>query len=145
MNNAPIKLASISLNDGSGHISKSNRLGGFWRLMTPGQHAILVEATGYLPVTKLIKVEPNVPTSTVHITMTKDSTIAGIPRMVFIMVLGKKDRINIEHYFYDIDFLRFFIAIGYGVSVLLHHGEVSKSATQRLQFQAVGTKHGNLQ
>lgn len=85
--NQPISKAVVSV-EGSTHAVKGSATGAYWRLLTSGDHTVTVSAPGYLPATKLVYrgYEYSIP---IMFRLTRDETVMGLPRMVFIMLAGE--------------------------------------------------------
>merc|ERR1712071_110080 len=61
--------------------------GQFWLTLHDGEYAVNIQAKNYLPVTKTVVVSAGQSTPMV-MKMTYNHQIAGIPRMIFIVLLG---------------------------------------------------------
>ncbi|KAJ1524156.1 hypothetical protein ONE63_010683 [Megalurothrips usitatus] len=85
-NNRPISDARLLL-DGMVHIVHSGSNGAYWRLANLGEHIVTVEADGYVPLKKLVTLPGNQFTK-VMFHLTRDETVMGMPRLVFIMFAG---------------------------------------------------------
>ncbi|XP_034236718.1 carboxypeptidase D-like [Thrips palmi] len=82
----PVSDARIMI-DGGIHVVKTGHNGAYWRLASSGVHTVTVEADGYLPLTKLVTV-PAPQLLKVMFRLTKDESVMGLPRLVFIMFAG---------------------------------------------------------
>lgn len=67
--------------------TKTNKVGQFWLTLHDGEYAVDIQAKNYLPVTKTVVVSAGQSTPMV-MKMTYNHQIAGIPRMIFIVLLG---------------------------------------------------------
>lgn len=87
--NEPIEDAILSY-DKSPHLIKSSKFGFYSILLQPGSHNITATALGYHNVTKLISTS-SFDASNVKLMfkLTRDDSVMGMPRLVFIMVTGK--------------------------------------------------------
>ncbi|RXG69482.1 Carboxypeptidase E [Armadillidium vulgare] len=83
----PIEGAPIKI-EGSDHITYSGNHGGFWRLISPGHHSITVDTDGYFHLTRLVEVNEGKNPTPVMLRLSKDTRVAGLPRMVFIIIAG---------------------------------------------------------
>jgi hypothetical protein len=85
--NRPISKADVSV-EGSTHVVKGSATGAYWRLLPLGDHTVTVSASGYLPTTKLVHVTDK-HSAPIMFRLTRDETVMGLPRMVFIMLAGE--------------------------------------------------------
>lgn len=85
--NQPIPKADVSV-EGSTHVAKGSVTGAYWRLLPLGDHTVTVSASGYLPATKLVHVTDK-HSAPIMFRLTRDETVMGLPRMVFIMLAGE--------------------------------------------------------
>ena len=85
--NRPISETYVQV-EGSTHVVKGSASGAYWRLLAVGDHTVTVSAPGYLPTTKLVHVTDR-HSAPVMFRLSRDETVMGLPRMVFIMLAGK--------------------------------------------------------
>jgi hypothetical protein len=85
--NRPISKADVNV-EGSTHVVKGSATGAYWRLLPLGDHTVTVSASGYLPTTKLVHVTDK-HSAPIMFRLTRDETVIGLPRMVFIMLAGE--------------------------------------------------------
>jgi len=85
--NQPISETYVHV-EGSTHVVKGSPSGAYWRLLAVGDHTVTVSAPGYLPTTKLVHVTDR-HSAPVMFRLSRDETVMGLPRMVFIMLAGK--------------------------------------------------------
>ncbi|XP_043214130.1 carboxypeptidase D-like [Amphibalanus amphitrite] len=84
--NAPVEGARLLVN-GSAFTISTRHDGQFWRPLTPGKVTVSVSAPGYHSVEKLVSVFAVQPTH-LQLTLKRDKLVAGMPRMVVIVLLG---------------------------------------------------------
>jgi hypothetical protein len=85
--NRPISEADVCVEESS-HVVKVTASGAYWRLLPPGDHTVTVSAPGYLPTTKLVHITDK-HSAPIMFRLTRDETVMGLPRMVFIMLAGE--------------------------------------------------------
>lgn len=85
--NRPISETYVRV-EGSTHVVKGSASGAYWRLLPFGSHTVTVSAPGYLPTTKLVHVTDR-HSAPVMFRLSRDETVMGLPRLVFIMLAGK--------------------------------------------------------
>jgi hypothetical protein len=85
--NQPIPAADVRV-EGSTHVVKGSASGAYWRLLPAGDHTVIVSASGYLPTTKLVHVTDK-HSPPIMFRLSRDETVMGLPRMVFIMLAGE--------------------------------------------------------
>ncbi|XP_052124767.1 carboxypeptidase D [Frankliniella occidentalis] len=85
-NNRPVENARLML-DGKSFTVASGKNGAYLRLTTQGEHTVTVEANGYNSVTKLLTISSTQQVK-VMFHLTKDETVWGMPRIIFVMFAG---------------------------------------------------------
>lgn len=89
--NHPIKNAEIYIKEKNVTIVSDND-GQYNTVLLPGNYTFVVKASGFVETIKLIDVSNlnNIP-NYVMITLPKDETVLGLPRMAFIIITGNVD------------------------------------------------------
>ncbi|KAK0098361.1 hypothetical protein PV326_009114 [Microctonus aethiopoides] len=82
-----IQNAILSYDDSIHHVMNSES-GVYWILLPAGRHTITAEAPGYIPNTKMISVPDLKRFTNLVFQLTRDESIAGMPRLVFVMITG---------------------------------------------------------
>lgn len=85
--NRPISETYVRV-EGSTHVVMGSPSGAYWRLLPLGHHTVTVSAPGYLPTTKLVHVTDR-HSAPVMFRLSRDETVIGLPRIVFIMLAGE--------------------------------------------------------
>ena len=87
-NGSPVALAKIEV-DGSSHIVYSNPSGAYWRMLPEGPHTLSISAKNYYSLKKLVNVSNTLQGELIILKISKDETILGLPRTIFVLVTGK--------------------------------------------------------
>lgn len=58
-------------------------------MISPGHHSLTVDTDGYFHLTRLVEVNEGKNPTPVMLRLSKDTRVAGLPRMVFIIIAGK--------------------------------------------------------
>lgn len=88
-NNEPINGAVVSY-DNSRHHIQTQENGAFWLLVPAGTHHIYVEAPGYFNITKRVDLALLKESTTVMLKLRRDETVFGMPRILFVVMTGKR-------------------------------------------------------
>ena len=87
--NEPIADAVVS-HDKSVHRVQTQDNGAYWLLLPAGSHLVTVEAPGYFQVSKVINVTEETRSAKIMIKMHRNESIFGMPRIVFVVMTGKR-------------------------------------------------------